>query len=129
MNETILTTTRFTLAVIARHAPLLDTAQVAALHCTNLAALDQWVNTLDEGHLADFAVFLHDRQRDMEILLSLAEQGAAGTAREFLEGQLCVGCRTLPLGARLAIPGTGGYRAASVQDAVDKVQGAHRGAS
>jgi len=113
--------TRFTLALIGRHAPLLDPAQVAAIRGVDVPTLDQWCNGLDDGEqLAEFVVWLQDRQADMRALLYLEQKpGELEAGYERLK----VAYRETPVGDRLEVPLPGGHRVRNAQDAAARVIG------
>lgn len=109
--------TRFTLAVVARNAPLLDPVQVATMWGMDLVRFDEWVNSLDEAPLAELVVWLQDRQQESLSLVTLLDKGVVPAGAEWLRQRLAVSMKVLPLGVELQVPESTGVRVTSGADA------------
>lgn len=117
------TVTRFTLAVVARNAPHLDVVQVAEMRELTLEELDARVNAMVDGPLSEFIVWLQDREREMVDLLTCISEDRVPAAQEYLHGKLHTHARALPLGEVMRVPVPPGYKAQSVDDAMNHLFG------
>lgn len=119
MNRTL---SRFTRAVVARHAPHLCPVQAATLRSMSLHEFDAWVNTLEDAMLAELVLWLQDREVQMQSLLACVEVNKVPAAVEYLSHTLAVDYRVIPLGKVLTMPPMG-RRASSGQEAAAMILG------
>lgn len=111
----------FTWAVLARNAPLLDPLQVAELWDTTVPELNEWVSTMNDDQLAEFVVWLQDKQYLSELLVEEPVQ------RDYLHRDLMVDRKCVPLGFRMPLPESTGKKASGPVDAARMVLGFTRG--
>lgn len=96
---------KFLQATIARNAPLLDVAQVAAIRNMTVAELDAHVRKNSEEEQADFALDLRQWNADMESYIVVKDvRSLSPCVREYLYDNLCIDARQEPVGTRQELP-------------------------
>jgi hypothetical protein len=114
---------RFTMAVVARNAPHLCPAQVAALKGTDCEGLDALVCSMDDDDLSCFVLFLQEQGERMRGMLACWKQGVVPAAVEHLWQELAVDRRMLPVGYVLTVPTSPARRARNGAEAAKMLLG------